>query len=65
MIEVLSQEKVDNSRYKLELKITPPAVKDKKRIFYDELSVKIKDGEELKVTCFGLYSKKTVEPASQ
>ena len=58
VIKVLDQESVDGSRYKLKLEITPPEAEKKMRIFKDVLSVKVKDGEELKVTCHGFYSKK-------
>ena len=58
IIKVLSQEKIDNHRYKFELEITPPAAKGEKRLFMDTLLVNIKDDEELKITCLGLYSRK-------
>lgn len=57
VIKVLSQEKVDG-RYKFELEIIPPETKDLKQIFTDDLTVKIKDGERLRVTCRGFYSRK-------
>ena len=57
IIKILSQEKID-SRYKFELEITPPETKDLRKIFTDELTVKVKDGEKLRVNCRGFYSRK-------
>jgi len=53
-IKVLSREKVD-SRYKLELEITPPAG-DKRRVFTDVLYVNIKGGDKLAINCHGFYA---------
>jgi hypothetical protein len=66
MIKVLSQEKIDN-RYKFELEITPPDVKDKTkaRTFWDVFRMGIKGGEELKVTCNGYYSKEALNTSSR
>ena len=57
IIKILSQEKVDG-RYKFELEITPPETKDLRKIFTDELTVRVKGGEKLRVTCRGFYSRK-------
>ncbi|MCJ7693061.1 MAG: DUF1573 domain-containing protein [Sedimentisphaerales bacterium] len=57
IIKILSQEKVDG-RYKFELEITPPETEDLRKIFTDELTVRIKDGEKLRVTCRGFFSRK-------
>ena len=56
-IKVLSKEKVD-SRYQLQLEITPPPQEDKKRFFKDTLYMNIKGGEKLKINCRGFYEKK-------
>jgi len=54
-IKVLSQEKLEN-RYKLELEITPPAIKEGQKWFFtDSLLVNIKGGETLNVACRILY----------
>ena len=57
IIKIANQEKVDG-RYKFELEITPPETKDLRKIFTDELTVKVKDGERLRVTCRGFFSRK-------
>jgi len=57
IIRVLSQEKIDEHRYKFELQIVPPAAKDKQKVFSDVLFVNIKGGEKLEVTCRGFYPK--------
>jgi len=57
IIKVLNQEKFGN-RYKFELEITPPTLKDKRKFFNDVFLVNIKGGEKLRVTCRGFYSKK-------
>lgn len=57
-IKVLSQERKDN-RYKFELEITPPAVKEgQRRFFTDVFFVNIRGGERLKVTCRIFYLRK-------
>lgn len=56
-IKVLAQQKVQNG-YEFELQVTPPAPEAKRMVFTDMFSVKIKGGEELKVTCYGIYSRK-------
>ncbi len=58
-IKVLSQEKVDNNRYKLVLEITPPVDgKGPRGYFTDTFFVNIKGGERLKIACRMFYSKK-------
>ncbi|HUS74117.1 MAG TPA: DUF1573 domain-containing protein [Sedimentisphaerales bacterium] len=56
-IKVLTQKKVGNG-YEFELQITPLDAKAKRGVFTDVFSVKIKGGEELKITCYGVYSRK-------
>ncbi|MFA5238458.1 MAG: DUF1573 domain-containing protein [Phycisphaerae bacterium] len=54
-VKVLSQEKLEN-RYKLELEITPPPMKEGRKFFYtDMLFVNIKGGETLNIQCRILY----------
>lgn len=57
IIRVLSQEKIDEHRYKFELQIMPPPARDKLRIFSDTLFLNIKDGEKLEISCRGFYSR--------
>jgi len=56
-VKVLTQKKSRNG-YELELQITPPDAKAKRRVFTDVLSVKIKGGHQLQITCYGIYSRK-------
>ena len=56
IIKVLSQEKEDK-HCKFELEITPPPAEGKKKLFTDTLIVNIKDGEKLKISCRGYYTK--------
>ena len=63
-IKVLTQEKVRNG-YQFELQITPPAVESKRRVFTDVFTVVLKGGQQLKVTCYGIYSKKPAEPLEE
>jgi len=58
-IEVLEQTKISNG-YQLEVAITPPASEGKTK-FSDQLSVSIKDGEELPIRCNGYYSNRKAE----
>jgi hypothetical protein len=55
LIEVLEQKKIDSKRYKFTLKITPPPREDRKRLFRDTLTVKIKGGESLAIPLAGYY----------
>jgi hypothetical protein len=57
-IKVLTQEKVRNG-YQFELQITPPAAETKTRVFTDVFSVKLKGGQLLQITCYGIYARKT------
>jgi hypothetical protein len=59
-IEVLAQERAGNG-YKFELQITPPEAASKGRVFTDVFSVKLKSGQQLRVTCYGIFSKKPVK----
>ncbi len=52
-VKVLKQEKI-RSGYQLVVEITPPSAKS----FSDMLIIKIKDGDELKLVCRGIYAKK-------
>ncbi len=57
-VKVVSQTK-QGARYSLKLDITPPALGNgKSSIFQDELSIKIKNDETLKVSVRGLYKRK-------
>jgi len=53
-IEVLGNKKIGKTT-QLELQITPPVEENVKR-FNDKLTINIKDGEKLDVTCQGIYS---------
>jgi hypothetical protein len=55
--KITNQEK-DGNRYKIDLEITPPQPSGKKRMFEDKILVKIKDGDKIEVSCFGVYAKK-------
>lgn len=55
IIEPVGQEKL-GSRYKFDLKITPPAGAGRK-IFTDVLFINIKGAEKLQITCRGFYKK--------
>ena len=55
--KVTNQEKIGN-RYKIDLEITPPKPSGKKRMFQDKILVKIKGGDKLEVSCYGIYPKK-------
>lgn len=57
-VKVLTQKKIILG-YEFELQITPPASESKKRIFTDVFTVKIKGGQQLQATCYGIYSNKT------
>ncbi|MBW8040479.1 MAG: DUF1573 domain-containing protein [Planctomycetes bacterium] len=57
IVKVLNQEKIRNG-YQFELQITPPAAESKRRVFTDVFSVKLKGGQQLQVTCYGIYSRK-------
>jgi hypothetical protein len=59
-IKVLTQEKARNG-YKFELQIIPPEAPSKGRVFTDVFSVKLKGGQQLQLTCYGIFSNKPVE----
>ncbi|MBW8040478.1 MAG: DUF1573 domain-containing protein [Planctomycetes bacterium] len=63
-VKVLNQKKVRNG-YQLELQITPPTAESKRRVFTDVFSVKLKGGQELRITCYGIYSRKVVKTTTQ
>ncbi|MHC4112509.1 MAG: DUF1573 domain-containing protein, partial [Planctomycetota bacterium] len=57
-VKVLTKEKVLNG-CQFELEITPPVVPEtKRRVFTDTFTVKLKGGQQLQITCYGIYSKK-------
>lgn len=58
IVKVLDQKKLSNG-YELELQITPPAFDSKRRVFTDVFFVKLKGGQQLQATCYGIYSMKT------
>ena len=64
ILKILSQEKIDGNRCKIELEIIPPLQESQKRHFEDTLSIDIKGGEKLEVRCIGAYSQKPPAPAS-
>jgi hypothetical protein len=53
-IEILEQKKIGTA-YQLELQISPPPGDNIKR-FTDNLTINMKDGEKLNVSCQGIYS---------
>jgi len=55
-IKVLTQQKV-GPRYEFELEITPPSAQNGIKFFTDMLTVNIKGGEKLTITCRGFYSR--------
>ncbi len=57
IVKVVEQEKIGN-RYKLGIDITPPATKSAARMFMDTLSVTMKDGEKINITCRGFFRRK-------
>ena len=60
-VKVLSNTIVRNG-YELELEITPPASKNKKRIFTEKFFVKTREGRQLEIPCNVFYSK-TIPPS--
>jgi hypothetical protein len=60
IVKVLTQKKVSGG-YQFELQITPPAFESKRRVFTDVFTVKLKGGQQLQATCYGIYSKKTAK----
>lgn len=55
-IKLLGQKPITNG-YRLEVEITSPVPAERQIKYTDTFSMKIKDGETLKVTCNGYYSK--------
>jgi len=62
-IKVLEQKKISNG-YQLEVAITPPAAEGKAK-FTDQLTLNIKDGEELPIRCNGYYTKRKVQAQTE
>ena len=56
-VKAASGEKIRNG-YQYELQITPPAAASKSRVFTDVFTVKLKGGQELRIACYGHFSKK-------
>jgi hypothetical protein len=54
VLNVLGQAKVGKG-YQLEVEVTPPAIEGDRKIFTDVLSVNLRDGEKLMVSCRGFY----------
>ena len=63
-IKVLTQKKVRNG-YEFELQITPLDAKAKRGVFTDVFSVKIKGGQQLQITCCGIYLRKGAKASRQ
>jgi hypothetical protein len=57
IVKVIKQEKIGN-RYKLSIDITPPAIHRSERMFMDTLTVTMKDGDRINITCRGFYRRK-------
>ncbi len=57
IVKVLAQEKIRNG-YQFELEITPPLQESNKRVFTDVFTVVLKGGQQIQITCYGIYSKK-------
>ncbi len=55
-VRVLNKEKIRNG-YQLELQITPPTLDSKRRVFTDVFSVQLKGGQQMQITCYGIYSR--------
>jgi hypothetical protein len=55
-VKVLSGQNFRNG-YQYDLQITPPAAASKGRVFTDVFKVVLKGGQELRVTCYGHFSK--------
>jgi hypothetical protein len=57
-VKVLKEEKISNG-YLFELEITPPALGSTRRVFTDVFSVKLKGGQVMQITCYGIFARKT------
>lgn len=64
VVKVLSQDRVHDG-YRLKLEITPPALEPGKTSFNEQLKIKLKSGEELKVNLRGFYSQAVMMKARQ
>jgi len=62
IVKVLTQEKIRNG-YQFELQITPPLQESNKRVFTDVFTVMLKGGQQLQMTCYGIYSKTPAKTA--
>ncbi len=56
-VKAVSGEKIRNG-FQYELQITPTAAASKSRVFTDVFTVKLKGGQELRITCYGHFSAK-------
>lgn len=56
-VKVLKEEKISNG-YLFELEITPPTLESTRRVFTDVFSVKLKGGQVMQITCYGIYARK-------
>lgn len=56
-VKAVNGEKIRNG-YQYELQIIPPAATSKGRVFTDVFTVKLKGGQELRISCYGRFSKK-------
>ena len=59
-VKVLTKEKIRNG-YLFELEITPPTLESTRRVFNDVFSVKLKGGQLMQITCYGIYTRKTTK----
>jgi len=59
-VTVLSKEKIRNG-YQLNLQIIPPALDAKRRVFTDVFTVNLKGGQQMQITCYGIYTRKTTK----
>jgi len=57
-VKVLKKEKISNG-YLFELEITPPTLESTRRVFTDVFSVKLKGGQMMQITCYGIFARKT------
>jgi hypothetical protein len=56
-VKVLKKEKISNG-YLFELEITPPTLESTRRVFTDIFSVKLKGGQMMQITCYGIFARK-------
>jgi hypothetical protein len=62
-VKILEAKKINNG-YQLDVELIPPEAKDKIR-FTDVLSINIKGGEKLAITCNGYYERKKPKPKTE